>query len=140
MRITEQPSPYRHLEKMTVEEITAHINNEDKKVAHAIENALPQLNSLINAIVQHLRNGGRLFYLGAGSGGRLSVLDAIEIPTTYGAPKDMVNAIIAGGIEHLIEAREDMEDDIHDGWNRLLEKQISSRDIVVGITASGTTP
>lgn len=140
IKITEEPSAYRHLEKMSVEEITAHINNEDKTVAYAIEKALPQLNRLIKAIVDQLREGGRLFYLGAGSGGRLSVLDAIELPTTYGVSKDMVNVILAGGMEHLIEAREDMEDDIHDGWNRLLEKNISPKDIVVGISASGTTP
>jgi N-acetylmuramic acid 6-phosphate etherase len=140
LKITEQSSPYRHLEKMSIEEITAHINNEDKTVAYAIERALPQLNRLIKAIVDQLQAGGRLFYLGAGSGGRLSVLDAIEIPTTYGASKDTVTAIIAGGIEHLIEAREDMEDDIHDGWNRLLQNKVSAKDIVVGITASGTTP
>ena len=125
---------------MSVEEITAHINNEDKTVAYAIEKALPQLNRLIKAVVDQLREGGRLFYLGAGSGGRLSVLDAIELPTTYGVSKDMVNVILAGGSEHLIEAREDMEDDIHDGWNRLLEKKVSPKDIVVGISASGTTP
>ena len=139
-KITETPSAYRDLEKMSVEEITAHINNEDKTVAYAIEKALPQLNRLIKAIVDQLREGGRLFYLGAGSGGRLSVLDAIEVPTTYGVSKDMVNVILAGGIEHLIEARENMEDDLHDGWNRLLEKKISAKDIVVGISASGTTP
>ena len=140
LKITEEPSAYRHLEKMSVEEITAHINNEDKTVAYAIEKALPQLNRLIKAIADQLREGGRLFYLGAGSGGRLSVLDAIEVPTTYGVSKDMVNVILAGGIEHLVEAREDMEDDIHDGWNRLLEKKVSRKDIVVGISASGTTP
>jgi N-acetylmuramic acid 6-phosphate etherase len=139
-KITETPSAYRDLEKMSVEEITAYINNEDKTVAYAIEKALPQLNRLIKVIVDQLREGGRLFYLGAGSGGRLSVLDAIEVPTTYGVSKDMVNVILAGGIEHLVEAREDMEDDIHDGWNRLLEKKVSAKDIVVGISASGTTP
>ena len=82
-KITEQPSLYRHLEKMSIEELTANINNEDKKVALAIEKALPEINLLIKNIVDKLENGGRLFYLGAGSGGRLSVLDAIELPTTY---------------------------------------------------------
>lgn len=81
-RITEQPSQYRHLEKMSIAELTANINREDKRVALAIEQALPSVNALIEAIVTRLRKGGRMFYLGAGSGGRLSVLDAIELPTT----------------------------------------------------------
>ena len=140
IRITEQPSLYRHLEKMTVEELTAHINNEDKKVAQAIQKALPQINRLITAIVDKLETGGRMFYLGAGSGGRLSVLDAIELPTTYGIPKGMVNVVLAGGTEHLIEAPEEKEDDTEAGWNALKEYNISDKDIVVGISASGTTP
>ncbi|PVD54320.1 N-acetylmuramic acid 6-phosphate etherase [Terrimonas sp.] len=139
-RITEQPSLYRHLEKMSVEELTANINNEDKKVAIAIEKALPQLNKLITAIVEQLQHGGRMFYLGAGSGGRLSVLDAIELPTTYGIEKGIVNVILAGGLEHLIEAPEEKEDDTEAGWNELLKHNISPKDIVVGISASGTTP
>ena len=138
--ITEQPSRYRNLEKLTVEEITAHINNEDKTVALAIEKALPSLNALISKIVEKLKGGGRLFYLGAGSGGRLSVLDAIELPTTYGVPEGMVNVILAGGIEHLIEALEDKEDEVDAGWQMLLEKDVSDKDIVLGISASGTTP
>ena len=140
IRITEQPSLYRHLEKMSVEELTAHINSEDKKVALAIEKALPQINRLIAAIVDKLKAGGRMFYLGAGSGGRLSVLDAIELPTTYGIPKGMVNVVLAGGTEHLIEAPEEKEDDTEAGWNALEEYNISDRDIVVGVSASGTTP
>ncbi len=140
IRITEQPSLYRHLEKMSVEELTAHINNEDKKVALAIEKALPQINRLISAIVDKLQAGGRMFYLGAGSGGRLSVLDAIELPTTYGIPKGMVNVVLAGGVEHLIEAPEEKEDDTEAGWAALKAHDISGKDIVVGISASGTTP
>lgn len=140
IRITEQPSLYRHLEKMTIAELTAHINNEDKKVALAIEKALSQINRLIAAIVDKLKAGGRMFYLGAGSGGRLSVLDAIELPTTYGIPKGMVNVVLAGGLEHLIEAPEEKEDDTEAGWNALKEYNISDKDIVVGISASGTTP
>ncbi|MCW3119749.1 MAG: Sugar isomerase [Chitinophagaceae bacterium] len=139
-RITEQPSLYRHLEKMSVRELTANINNEDKKVAIAIEKALPELNKLIEAIVEKLSSGGRMFYLGAGSGGRLSVLDSIELPTTYGIPKGVVNVILAGGIEHLAEAREDMEDHVNDGWEALVKSGVSEKDIIVGITASGTTP
>ncbi|SHN24803.1 N-acetylmuramic acid 6-phosphate etherase [Cyclobacterium lianum] len=139
-RITEQPSLYRHLEKMSVAELTAHINREDKKVAIAIEKALPQLNLLIENIVQKLRDGGRLFYLGAGSGGRLSVLDAIELPTTYGIPKGVVNVILAGGVDRLVEAREEEEDNLEAGWQALERENISNADFVLGISASGTTP
>ena len=139
-RITEQPSNYRHLEEMSVEELTKNINNEDKLVALAIEKALPSLNKLITAIVEKLKNGGRMFYLGAGSGGRLSVLDAIELPTTYGIEKGVVNVILAGGISRLAEAREEMEDNVLEGWHELQQYGISQKDIVVGITASGTTP
>ena len=139
-RITEQPSKYRHLEKMSVEELTANINNEDKLVAIAIEKALPALNKLIRAIVEKLKNGGRMFYLGAGSGGRLSVLDAIELPTTYGIEKGTVNVILAGGIPRLAEAREEMEDNVMEGWEELQKANVSEKDIVIGITASGTTP
>src|SRR3546814_57379 len=109
-RITEQPSPYRHLERLPVEELTAGINREDMTVAVAVEKALPQLNQLIREIIRRLEDGGRLFYLGAGSGGRLSVLDVIELPTTYGVPEGTVEAILAGGKEHLVEALEEMED------------------------------
>jgi N-acetylmuramic acid 6-phosphate etherase len=139
-RITEQPSKFRHLEKMSVEQITAGINNEDKTVPLAIETALPRLNQLIYAVVSKLKNGGRLFYVGAGSGGRLSVLDVIELPTTYGISKGIVNAVLAGGMEHLIEACEEMEDDINEGWEKLQQQNVSVKDIVVGVSASGTTP
>ncbi len=139
-RITEQPSLYRHLEKMTIEELTANINKEDQKVALAIQDALPQINVVIQKIVAQLKGGGRLFYLGAGSGGRLSVLDAIELPTTYGVPKGMVNVILAGGVDRLVEAREEEEDNLEAGWNALMEYQVSPKDFVLGISASGTTP
>ncbi|WP_339905754.1 N-acetylmuramic acid 6-phosphate etherase [uncultured Cyclobacterium sp.] len=139
-KITEQPSLYRHLEKMSIEELTANINNEDKKVALAIEKALPEINLLIKNIVDKLENGGRLFYLGAGSGGRLSVLDAIELPTTYGIPKGKVNVILAGGVDRLIEAREEKEDDPNAGWEALKGYEVSDKDFVLGISASGTTP
>jgi len=139
-RITEQPSPHRHLEKKSIEEITAAINNEDKIVAATIEKALPQLNQLIAAVVSKLKQDGRMFYLGAGSGGRLSVLDAIELPTTYGIPKGIVNVILAGGVDRLADALEQMEDDATAGWLALQEANISTNDFVIGITASGTTP
>ncbi len=139
-KITEQPSQHRNLEQKSVAEITALINEEDKKVAEAIQLALPQINQLIEVIVQKLNAGGRMFYLGAGSGGRLSVLDAIELPTTFGVPKNLVQVILAGGKDRLVEALEQMEDDTESGWLMLLEKSISEKDIVIGITASGTTP
>lgn len=140
IKITEQPSRYRHLEKMTVDEITASINDEDNTVAAAIYKSLPQVNALIEVIVDKLKNGGRLFYVGAGSGGRLSVLDIIELPTTFGIEKGVVNAILAGGADHLIEALEEKEDDVLAGWQMLLEQKISDKDIVVGVSASGSTP
>jgi len=139
-RITEQPSPHRHLERKSIEEITAAINNEDKIVAGAIEKALPQLNQLIAAVVSKLKQDGRMFYLGAGSGGRLSVLDAIELPTTYGISKGIVNVILAGGIDRLADALEEMEDDPAAGWLALQHANIAANDFVIGITASGTTP
>jgi N-acetylmuramic acid 6-phosphate etherase len=139
-KITEQPSPHRNLQNKTVAELTALINSEDKKVATAIEEALPAINQLIEEIVSKLQSGGRMFYLGAGSGGRLSVLDAIELPTTYGVSKELVQVILAGGVEHLIEALEQMEDDTESGWQMLKEKNVTEKDIVIGITASGTTP
>ena len=103
VKITEQPSTHRHLETKSIEELTSLINGEDSTVAHAIARSLPDINKLIGAVVEKLKNGGRMFYLGAGSGGRLSVLDVIELPTTFGINKGIVNSILAGGIEHLQE-------------------------------------
>jgi N-acetylmuramic acid 6-phosphate etherase len=140
VKITEQPSTHRHLETKSIEELTSLINGEDSTVAHAIARSLPDINKLIGAVVEKLKNGGRMFYLGAGSGGRLSVLDVIELPTTFGINKGIVNSILAGGIEHLIEAREEMEDNLDEGWERLLNEDVSAKDIVIGISASGTTP
>jgi N-acetylmuramic acid 6-phosphate etherase len=140
VRITEQPSIHRHLETKQIEEITSLINTENAVVAQAIQEALPQLNKLIYAIVDKLKKGGRFFYLGAGSGGRLSVLDVIELPTTFGIEKGIANSILAGGVEYLIEAREEMEDHYDEGWERLTDEEVSSDDIVIGISASGTTP
>jgi len=140
IKITELPSLYNNLEQRSVEELTAMINREDQRVPLAIEASLPQLNELIKAIVVKLKAGGRMFYLGAGSGGRLSVLDALELPTTFGIPKGMVNVVLAGGVNRLAEAPEEMEDLPEAGWDELIENNISSKDIVVGISASGTTP
>ena len=140
IKITEESSKYRHLEKMSVEELTANLNKEDKTVALAIEMALPAINILIKTIIEKIENGGRLFYVGAGSGGRLSVLDVIELPTTFGVSSNLFNVILAGGKEHLIKALEEKEDDTNAAWLMLQKENVSERDIVVGISASGTTP
>lgn len=140
IKITEQPGKNRDLEKKSIAELTAAINAEDKTVAFEIEKALPQINALIESVVSHLEAGGRMFYLGAGSGGRLSVLDIIELPTTYGIEPGIVDVILAGGKENLVQALEEKEDDTEAGWQMLLEKNISDKDMVVGISASGTTP
>ena len=102
MRLTEQPSKYDNLEKMSVKELITNINNEDKLVALAIEKVLPDLEKLITAIENQLRNGGRMFYVGCGTGGRLSVLDAIELPNTYGIEHDKIICILAGGVERVL--------------------------------------
>lgn len=140
MRLTEQPSLYDDLEKKSVAELLRDINEEDKKVPLAIEKVLPDLTRLISAIEHQLRNGGRMFYLGCGTGGRLSVLDAIELPNTYGIDPEMIQCVLAGGVENLVLALEEREDDIDEGWRTLQERHVSPKDIVVGISASGTTP
>ena len=109
LKITEQASPYRHLEKMPVKKIITRINKEDKKVAEAVEKALPQIESLINEVTDKMLAGGRLFYVGAGTSGRLGILDASECPPTYGVPADMVQGIIAGGYTAIMKAVEKSE-------------------------------
>jgi N-acetylmuramic acid 6-phosphate etherase len=140
MRLTEQPSKYNDLEKKSVDELIRDINAEDQTVALAIQKVLPDLSKLISAVEQQLRNGGRMFYCGCGTGGRLSVLDIIELPNTYGIDPEMMQCVLAGGVENLVLALEEREDDTEEGWNTLLAHHISPRDIVIGISASGTTP
>ncbi len=140
MRLTEQPSLYDDLEKKSVAELLRDINEEDKKVPLAIEKVLPDLICLVSAIEHQLRNGGRMFYVGCGTGGRLSVLDAIELPNTYGIDPEMIQCVLAGGVENLVLALEEREDDVNEGWRTLQERHVSPKDIVVGISASGTTP
>lgn len=140
IKITEQPSRYRHLEKMPVFEIITGINSEDKKVAGAVKRALPQIESLINELTDKMLAGGRLFYIGAGTSGRLGILDASECPPTYGVPPSLVVGIIAGGNKAITNAVEFAEDDLQRGWKDLQAHEVSKADVVIGIASSGTTP
>lgn len=140
IKITEQPSRYRHLEKMSVAEILENINNEDKTVAAAIEKVLPQIEALASTVSDKMLSGGRLFYIGAGTSGRLAVVDASECPPTYGVPYGLVVAVIAGGDEAITKAVENAEDDAIQGWKDLEMHNITDKDVVIGIAASGTTP
>ena len=137
---TEQPSPYRHLEQMSVEEIISNINKEDQTVGAAVEKALPQIERLISAIADRMLAGGKLFYIGAGTSGRLGILDASECPPTYGLPYNLVQGVIAGGLPAITRAAEFAEDDMKQGWLDLQAHGASPNDFVVGIAASGTTP
>lgn len=139
-RITEQPSHYDHLEQMSIEQLTADINNENMTVPTAIEKALPAINRLIEAVEHKLKNGGRLFYVGCGTGGRLATLDTIEVQNTYGTDGTQIQAVFPGGIGCLTQTRESREDDTENSWQQLLDKHVSTDDIVVGVSASGTTP
>ncbi len=140
IKTTEQSSTYNHLESMSVAELLSHINNEDKSVPFAVEKAVPNIEILVEEIVSKLQNGGRLFYIGAGTSGRLGVVDASECPPTFGVPFDLVNGIIAGGDAAIRKAVERAEDDTHQAWLDLEKHDISSKDVVIGIAASGTTP
>lgn len=140
VKITERESAYHHLENMKIGELLRHINAEDKAVPLAVEKALPQIKKLVGAITDKMLAGGRLFYIGAGTSGRLAVVDASECPPTYGVPQGLVVAVIAGGAKAITQAVEHAEDDTEQGWNDLLEFNISYNDVVVGIAASGTTP
>ncbi len=139
-KITEQASKYQHLEKMPVTDLLQNINNEDKTVPYAVEKALPQIESLVTQIVDKLKLGGRLFYIGAGTSGRLGILDASECPPTFGVSHNLVNGIIAGGDYAIRKAVENAEDSKTQAWIDLKAHQISENDVVVGIAASGTTP
>ena len=139
-KITEQPSHYRHLEKMSVAEILTNINKEDKTVPLAVEKVIPQIEKLVQAIVDKMVAGGRLFYLGAGTSGRLGVVDASECPPTYGVPYGLVIGLIAGGTKAITQAVEFAEDSLEQGWKDLEAHNITTQDVVVGIAASGRTP
>jgi N-acetylmuramic acid 6-phosphate etherase len=140
IKVTEQASHYRHLEKMSVEEILVNINNEDKTVPLAVEKAIPQVEKLTSVIADKMLAGGRLFYIGAGTSGRLGIIDASECPPTYGVPYGLVIGIIAGGEKAITRAVEFAEDKKDDGWADLQKHFVNDKDVVIGLAASGTTP
>lgn len=140
IKITEQPSLYNDLEKKSVREILEDINREDQKVAIATQKAIPQVEALVKEIVPRMKAGGRIFYMGAGTSGRLGVLDASEIPPTFGMPNTLVIGLIAGGDTALRNPVEKAEDNTTRGWEELLGYGINPNDTVIGIAASGTTP
>ena len=140
IKITEQPSLYDDLDKKSVKEILEDINTEDHKVADAVQKAIPQIEKLVTLIIPRVKKGGRIFYMGAGTSGRLGVLDGSEIPPTFGMPPTVVIGLIAGGDTALRNPVENAEDDMSRGWEELLQHHINSEDTVIGIAASGTTP
>ena len=139
-KITEQPSRFDNLEQMSVLELLQHINEEDCRVADSVKNAIPQIEALVKAIEMRMKQGGRLFYIGAGTSGRLGVLDASELPPTFGVPDTWVMGIIAGGDRALRHAVEKAEDISEQGWKDLQVHHPTINDTVLGIAASGTTP
>ena len=140
IKITEQPSLYDDLDKKSVKEILEDINTEDHKVADAVQKAIPQIEKLVTLIIASENKNWRIFYMGAGTSGRLGVLDASEIPPTFGMPPTVVIGLIAGGDTALRNPVENAEDDMSRGWEELLQHHINSEDTVIGIAASGTTP
>lgn len=140
IKISEQPSLYNDLEHKSVGEILHDINNEDKKVAFAVEKAIPAIEKLVEKIIPRMKGGGRIFYIGAGTSGRLGVLDASEIPPTFGMDPSWVIGLIAGGDNALRNPIENAEDNTMQGWYDLEKFNINPKDTVIGIAASGTTP
>ncbi len=139
-KITESSSLYDRLEQMSTHELLTNINEEDKKVAYAIEKVIPSIENFVDACFLRMKEGGRLFYIGAGTSGRLGIVDASECPPTFGVEHGVVVGIIAGGDQAIRRAVEFAEDDTTQGWKDLLEYEISAKDTLVGIAASGTTP
>lgn len=139
-KTTESDSNYDGLDKMSVSELLLNINKEDKTVAYSVENQLPKIEKLIEAIISKMKIGGRLFYIGAGTSGRLGIVDASECPPTFGVDYGLVIGLMAGGDKAIRKAVEFAEDDIVLGWKDLSEHNINTNDVVVGIAASGTTP
>ena len=138
--ITEAESKYTALESKTVRDLLESINNEDQTVPLVVAKAIPRIEKLVKVIVQKMQQGGRLFYLGAGTSGRLGIVDASECPPTYGMPQGIVIGLIAGGDRAIRKAVEFAEDDIMQGWKDLLQHRITDKDVVIGIAASGSTP
>lgn len=139
-KITEQDSSYHDLEKMSVRDLLININKEDKSVPFTIEKIIPQIEKLVAEIAEKMKTGGRLFYIGAGTSGRLGIVDASECPPTYGIEQGKVIGLIAGGDKAIRKAVEFAEDSIEEGWNDLQQQHVSEKDFVIGIAASGTTP
>ena len=139
-RITEKDSHYRHLEKMSTNEILSLINREDQTVALQVQSCIPSIESLVDDLVLRMLDGGRLFYIGAGTSGRLGILDASECPPTFGVAHETVIGLIAGGDKAIRRAQEFAEDDTEQAWKDLLLFNINSSDTLIGIAASGTTP
>ncbi len=140
IKTTEEDSNYSDLENMSISELILNINSEDKTVPLAVEKTLPKIEILIQKIVSKLKKGGRLFYIGAGTSGRLGILDASECPPTFGVPHELVLGLIAGGDKAIRKAVENAEDSNIQGWLDLEKHNISKKDVVIGIAASGTTP
>ena len=140
IRVTEQASAYDDLQRMSVHDLLTGINREDRRVADAVAATIPTMERLVERIVERMQRGGRMFYIGAGTSGRLGVLDASEIPPTYGMPPSFIIGLIAGGDFALRHAVENAEDDYDKGWEELQEHDISENDTLIGIAASGTTP
>ncbi len=138
--ITEQSSLHDNLDKLSIQVLLQKMNQEDKKVPDAVEKALPQIELLVDKIVERMQEGGRIFYMGAGTSGRLGVLDASEIPPTFGMSPNIVIGLIAGGDSALRNPVENAEDDLHQGWEELQKHNVNSNDTVIGIAASGSTP
>ena len=139
-KVTEESSGYQDLDKMSVHDLLVNINTEDKVVPLAVEKAIPAIEKLVSVLADKMLAGGRLFYIGAGTSGRLGVVDASECPPTYGVPHGLVIGIIAGGDNAMFKAVEYAEDSVEDGWKDLQQYAVSDKDVVVGIAASGTTP
>lgn len=139
-KTTEQESLYNDLENQSVTQLLTHINTEDQTVAYAVQKSIPQIAILVDAAVERMKNGGRLFYIGAGTSGRLGVLDASECPPTFGVPFNTVVGIIAGGDTAIRKAVENAEDDSQQAWLDVQKFDINTNDVLVGLAASGTTP
>ncbi len=139
-KITESESKYNNLEKMSTLELLTNMNREDQTVPLAVEKVIPEIEAFVDAAYERLSAGGRLFYIGAGTSGRLGILDASECPPTFGVPQGLVVGLIAGGDSAIRKAVEFAEDNVEQGWKDLREYLIDEKDVLVGIAASGTTP